>query len=156
MKMKQLKNILIATTLLCSAAHACNQSAWNEMATNPLLEGPRALHSLITWMDPVMVVLPRSSLHARTQLVIDLVDYYNEHLKPNVDRRLINLFADYLRDCSLDMHKYITDSLERFVSRFANNNSGFTQGLYKNSSADLVPANLYIDSRGYYEFENCE
>lgn len=148
--MRKLKNLLIATTLLCSAANASmegNQDAWDRISTHSLKEEPRPLNSLMTWMDPITVVLPASSLHFRTQLVLDLISYYNEQLKPTVDRRLLNIFIDYNRDCTVDMHSYLTFSLDVFVENFTNKRKD-------NRISDLVPAELYIDSSGYYAFTN--
>lgn len=145
--MKRIKYLLIAATLLCSTSYASNQDTWDEMVTNPLLNEPKALHTLITWMDPVVIVLPQASLHNRCQLVSCLVDHYNDHLKPTVDRRLMNLFISYPGHCTVDMHKYMTESLERFVSRFMDN-------LIEDDQSDLIPANFYIASNGCYEFVN--
>lgn len=145
--MTRIKHLLIATTLLCSSVHATNQDLWDEIARHPLSEEPLALHSLITWMKPITVVLPSSSLCIRTQLVIELFSHYNNYLKPNVDRRLLNLFADRCHDCSMDMHTYVTDSLDRFVRKFMNE-------LPNDRKYDLVPSELCITSHGYYGFMN--
>jgi hypothetical protein len=148
--MKQLKNLLIATTLLCSNTHAStsnNQDAWDWMATNPLSESPRALHSLITWMRPVTVTLPASNLCDRTQLVISLVDYYNNQLKPTMDKHLMDIYVHCHRDGFFDMHRYLTESLKTFVDDFGGN-------VTRDERVDLVPADFHISSHGYYEFVN--